>query len=243
MITVVCWKWAAFPGYRSKFEAEHVNVFARMIRRHYSGPHEIVCITDDAAGITEVDRIIPLWDDYADLPSPHDRGGRRRNPSCYRRLKMFEPGAAEWLGRRIVSIDLDVVVTNDLTPLFSRPEPFVAWGDTNPTTHYNGGFLMFTAGARAELWSEFRQDPAAAIRLAQQRRQWGSDQGWISARLGPNEARFRRSDGVLSYRNDVRPAPLSGRLPADARLVFFHGEHDPWGDEAQRLPWVREHWR
>lgn len=243
MITVVCWKWRPFDGYRSKFEAEHVNVFARMVRRHYGGPMRVVCITDDARGVTEVDQVLPLWDDFASIPSPHDRRGVRRNPSCYRRLKMFAADAGEWLGSRIVSIDLDVVVTGDLTPLFERPEPFVAWGDTNPTTYYNGGFLMFDAGARVELWEEFRRDPAGSIRLAQQRRQWGSDQGWISARLGPNEARFTRGDGVLSYRNDVRPPPLSGNLPPDARLVFFHGEHDPWGPEAQGLGWVREHWR
>ncbi len=241
VITVVCWRWKAFPGYRSKFEAEHVNVFARMIRRHYAGPVEIVCITDDPAGITECDRVLPLWNDFADLPSPHDRGPTRRNPSCYRRLKMFSADAGEWLGERIISLDLDLVVTGDLAPLFDRPEDFVAWGDTNPTTFYNGGMILFSAGARPWLWDDFRADPKGAIAHAQRVRQWGSDQGWIGARLGPNEARFKASDGVYSYRNDVKPT--GGRLPADARIVFFHGEFDPWGPEAQALPWVREHWR
>ena len=241
MITVVCWKWRAFAGYRSKFEAEHVNVFARMIRRHYAGEVEIVCITDDPAGITEADRVLKLWDDYADLPSPHDRGPNRRNPSCYRRLKMFAHDADEWLGKRIISLDLDMVVTDDLTPLFERKEDIVLWGDTNPTTHYNGGMILFTAGARPMLWDEFKIDPKAAIARAQRAQQWGSDQGWISARLGGGEARFRPYHGVYSYRNDVRTK--GGALPAGARIVFFHGEHDPWGPEPQKLAWVREHWR
>jgi hypothetical protein len=241
MITVVCWKWEPFPGYRSKFTAEHVNVFAAMVRRHYQGALEIVCITDDPTGIGQgVDRIIPLWPDFGGLASPHDRGPRR-NPSCYRRLKMFAADADQWLGERIISLDLDCVITGDLAPLFERPEPFVAWGDTNPTTFYNGGMILFDAGARACLWDEFQADPKGSIAKAQAARQWGSDQGWIGARLGAGEARFRAADGVFSYRNDVKPK--GGALPAGSRIVFFHGEFDPWGAEAQALPWVREHWR
>lgn len=270
MITVVCWKWQAFPGYRSKFTAEHVNVFARMIRRHYRGPMEIVCVTDDPEGIDRVqthvdvthmatpigrreliaarpesgvDRIIPLWPDFAEIPSPHDLPGRpRRNPSCYRRLKMFEADAARWLGTRVISLDLDMVVTGDLTALFERPEEIVLWGDTNPTTFYNGGMILHTPGTRTCLWEEFRADPKAAIRKAQKARQWGSDQGWIGARLGPDEARFSNRDGVYSYRMDLRPR-RSDLLPPQARIVFFHGEFDPWGEEAQGLAWVRENWR
>jgi hypothetical protein len=240
-ITVVCWKWRSAPGYRSKFEAVHVNTFARMIRRNYDGPMEIVCVTDDHRGIREVDRVVPLWSDFADIPSPHDRGRAPINPSCYRRLKMFSAEARETLGERIMSLDLDMVATGDLTPLFTRPEPIVLWGDTNPTTFYNGGMILHTAGARTQLWEEFKRDPQAAILRAQRARQFGSDQGWIGACLGPKEAKFSAEDGVFSYRNHLKPA--LGRLPAGARIVFFHGQHDPWGPEAQRLPWVREHWR
>lgn len=50
MLRVVTFKWAPAPGYHTKFEAEHVNVMARMVRRFYPPPHEFVCITDDAGG-------------------------------------------------------------------------------------------------------------------------------------------------------------------------------------------------
>lgn len=239
MIDVVCWKWKPAKGYRSTFTAEHVNTFARMIGRHYAKPHRVTCITDDPAGIDAAVRVLPLWDDFADLRSPHDAHTRRPNPSCYRRLKMFAPDAGAWLGERIVSLDLDMVATGDLAPLFDRREPIVLWGDTNPTTHYNGGMILFTAGARPHLWTEF--DPVESPRFATRLRQVGSDQAWISARLGPNEARFKASDGVHSYRNEIRPH--GGRLPTGAKIVMFHGEHDPWGVEPQKLAWVRENWR
>jgi hypothetical protein len=71
---------------------------------------------------------VPLWDDYAQRPEP----ARRKNPSCYRRLRAFAPDIAATFGQRFVSIDLDCVITGDLRPLWNRSEDFVIWGDTNP---------------------------------------------------------------------------------------------------------------
>lgn len=240
--TIVCWKWKPAENYRSKFEACHVNTFARMIRRNVRIPVEVVCITDDAAGITECDRVLPLWNEFAEILSPHPTlRGRSPNPSCYRRLRMFAADAREWLGKRIVSMDLDCVVTGDITGLLTRREPFLAWGDTNPTTYYNGGLVMFDAGAVSEIYDGFRASPKAAIAKAQQLGQWGSDQGWIGACLGPHKPKLGTADGVYSYRLHVKPR--SGHLPSGARLVMFHGLVDPDHSEAQRLPWVREHYR
>lgn len=241
MIDVLCWKWKPAPNYRSRFTAAHVNTLAAMVARNYAGPHRVTCVTDDAEGIDRNVRVLPLWDDFAQLKSPHDAPGRRPNPACYRRLRMFAADAPEWLGRRVLSIDLDVVITGDLAPLVERPEPIVLWGDTSPGTFYNGGMVLFDAGAFAHIWDDFRANPQAQIAKAQKLRQWGSDQGVIGAALGPGRPIFRTTDGVYSYRNHIRKA--HGRLPQGARLVSFHGEFDPWGDEAQRLDWVRENWR
>ena len=60
-------------------------------------------------------------------------------------------------------------------------------------------------------------------------------------RFGVGEARWKRSDGVYSFRNDIQ-SDLR-RLPHDARVVFFHGSVDPWSPYAQlNCPWVREHY-
>lgn len=239
MITVVSWKWRPKPGYRSEFTARAVNVHRAMFERFLPVRHEYVCITDDPTGIDPRVRVIPLWDDLADIPSPH--GGN--NPACYRRLKAFARDAGDWLGKRILSVDLDVVVTGDLRPLVRRPEEFVIWGDTNPTTHYNGGLWLLAAGARPQVWEKF--DQAHSPRAARAAGQFGSDQGWISHCLGPGEARFGRRDGVYSFRNDLngdrgQPKPL----PQDARIVLFHGQLDPWDSAARaRHPWIADYWR
>jgi hypothetical protein len=235
-LTVVCWRWQPMEGYRSTFGPETVNVLRRMVARHYPHPHRFVCVTDDVEGLDPAIDIVPLWNDYADLPSP--AGGK--NPSCYRRLRAFAPDIGDVFGPRFVSLDLDCVIVGDLTPLWDRPEDFVIWGDTNPSTFYNGSMFLMTAGARARVWTEF--NPARSPQLAKAAGHFGSDQGWISYCLGPHEAKWSRADGVYSYRNDLAPNGASN-LPADARITLWHGSVDPWTPNGQRLGWVREHYR
>ena len=230
MISFVCWRWHV-PGYRSTFGPEAVNTLARMVRRHYPARHRFLCVTNDRAGINGEIEIVPDRADFADVGSPH--GGA--NPSCYRRLRMFHPDAARTFGERIVSLDLDAVIVGDLRPLVDRPENFVAWRDPLSPRQYNGSLIILRAGSRPKVWTDF--DPAASPRRALAAGFKGSDQAWISCAL-PDEATVGREDGVLSYRKDVR----GKALPADARIVFAHGAQDPWGDEMQRLEWVREHY-
>jgi hypothetical protein len=131
------------------------------------------------------------------------------------------------------------VITGNLTGIWDRPEDFVMYGDTNRSTHYNGSMLLMTAGARPQVWSEFK--PASSPQEARAKGHYGSDQAWISFILGTGEARWTRKDGVYSFRNDIQPN--CGRLPANAVLVSFHGAHDPWGSYAQQFSWVKENWR
>jgi hypothetical protein len=233
-LTFVCWRWKPNPGYRSQFGPDTVRVLRNMIRRHYSKPHRFVCVTDTPHEIDADIETIQLWKEYGEIPSPHGP----LNPSCYRRLKMFSPEAKALFGPRFVSMDLDVVIVSDLSPLVDRTEEFICWGDTNRTTHYNGSFMMLTAGARPQVWDRF--DPVKSPRLARQAGFFGSDQGWISYCLGPKERKWSKADGVYSWRNDLKPTRAG--LPKDARLVFFHGRDDPW-TAGQTLGWVREHWR
>lgn len=236
-LTIATFKWCPPPGYRSTFGPETVNVLAKMVGRHYARPHRVVCITDDPAGLDPEIAVVPLWSDHAHVPSPH--GGK--NPSCYRRLRTFSPEMVDVLGPRFVVVDLDVVLVGDVAPLWDRPEDFVIWGDTHPTTHYNGSMLLMTAGARRQVWDRFDADTSP--RLAMAAGCFGSDQGWISYCLGGGEARWSCADGVYSYRNHLRPDPVTRKkLPENARIVMFHGRHDPWGEEAQGLSWVRRHY-
>lgn len=235
MLEIVTFKWKPQRHYRSKFGPETVNVLRSMLERHYEKPHRLTCITDDSCGIDSRVRIIPLWDDHSKLRNPSGA----HNPSCYRRLKLFSREAAELIGPRFVVLDLDVVILSDISPIFDRTEDFLIWGDTHPRTWYNGSLWMLTAGSRTKVWEEF--DPVNSPRLAHSAGRFGSDQGWISYCLGPNETKLGKEDGVYSYRVHLKEGT---RVPPDnARIVIFHGKHDPWHPMAQQHQWVRAHYR
>lgn len=234
---MITWLWPAPKGYRSTFGPAQVNTLRRMVARHYAAPHRFCCVTNVPGAYDADVEVVPDRQDFATLHNPHGRN----NPSCYRRLWMFAPEARAVFGERFVSLDLDCVVTGDLASLWNRREDFVAWGDTNPLkgSHYNGSMLLMTAGARPKVWTDFH--PLRSPALAKKAGCFGSDQGWISYCLGPREAKWTKADGVYSYR--VHLASATG-LPANAKIVFFHGHHDPWDADVRRQhPWVREYYQ
>lgn len=234
MLTFVTWLWKSPKAYRSHFTPAHVNTLQAMVARHYPAPHRFCCVTDQTQGLAAEVEVIPPWNDFIAIPSPS--GGR--NPSCYRRLRAFHPDIGATFGDRFVSVDLDVVVTGDLRPLVDRTEPFVIWGDTNPRTFYNGSLFLLEAGARRQVWDTF--DPVRSPAAAKRAGHFGSDQGWISHCLGPKEPTWTTADGVYSYQKHI--GPHGNKLPANARIVIFHGHLDPWMPAAQRFPWVQEHY-
>lgn len=236
MLSVVCWKWKPKPGYRSAFGADSVNTLRNMVAAHYHKPHRFICVTDDPAGIDPAVEVIKLWDDHAQVASPCGA----RQPSCFRRLKAFSKDAEALFGPRFVSIDLDCVITGALAPLWDRTEDFVIWGDTSPKTPYNGSMFLLRAGSRQQVWEQF--NPVSSPARGRALGYFGSDQAWIATCLGPREAKWSRSDGVFSYRNDIKPMP-GHALPDQARIVMFHGKVDPWSAESQQLAWVRHHYR
>ena len=235
----VCWKWRGEGhGFGTVYAADHVNRLRSMLVRHCRGAHELVCITDDPTGIDGDVRIVPLWDDLAKL-------GR-----CWRRLRLFAPEMRELIGPRFVSIDLDCVIVDDVTPLFDRSEPFVIWGPRHRKAPYCGSLWMADAGAHADLWTKFDEvlSPAVCRRFV------GSDQAWIAYYLGADQPTWSGRNGVRSFRLNCVPKLWRDRVermtttvdepPPGTRLVFFHGRYDPSQQAVQRaFPWVQEHWR
>jgi hypothetical protein len=240
MMDFVTFKWRPSPGYRSKFEASTVNTLHSMLGRNFHQPFRLTCITDDPKGISAEVRVLPLWEIHSRLPSPHGIN----YPSCYRRLPLFAEEfngqrVAELIGPRFACMDLDLVILGDVTAMFAEDVDFRIWGDTAKGTPYNGSLWMLRAGARRQVWDQF--DPVESPKKSLAFGYIGSDQGWIGACLGPNERKWSTRDGVYSFRNHIQRNRYL--LPANARVVIFHGAIDPWGEHAQRLSWVRKHYR
>lgn len=238
-LTIIVWKWHA-PGYRTKYNALHVNTMHAMVQRHMEAKHRFICITDDPKDIEC--ETAPLWDDFNGLINPNGS----HLPSCYRRLKIFSTATQEALGikpgSRVVSLDIDAVIVKKLDPILVRKDDFVAWkgiGSFNPVV-YNGSLFMFTAGKVDTLWDDF--DPMESPRLAKNARFFGSDQAWMSYKMTQVHGApgLGVNDGVFSYARDMRRKPLN----QFARIVFFNGKWKPWDPMViEESPWVLDHWK
>lgn len=239
MLSVVWFKYRPHAGYRSTFTSAHVNTAFSGFSRNFKENFNPICITDDAEGLHPDIRPVKIWDDHANIPNPHGD----TQPRCYRRLKLFDPETAKQIGDRFVWLDLDVVYVGDVTPIFTRKEPIVLLPTINPMIPFNGSIVMMNAGARPEVWNTF--DPATSPERNRKAGCHGSDQGQISFCLrDKGEATFKIGpDGEGIYFWGAHLKKFGGMLPMDARLVSFHGKTDPWSPEAQKLRWVRTHYR
>jgi hypothetical protein len=238
-LAVVCWKWKS-AAYRVKYEAVHVNTLARMVARHYPKPHRFFCVTDDPTGLDKNVEVVPIWSEHSRVMNPNGV----HLPSCYRRLKVFSREmSGVFKARRVVSLDLDVIITGDLSPLWDRPEMFVGWRVPSPCRarySFNGSMWMTVPGIYSDIWDQF--DPVKSPAMAKAAQYFGSDQGWMSYFLRDlNLPGWTSVDGVYSYPREVRPF---GRLPNNARVVIFHGGRKPWESSAFKAhPWVSAHYR
>lgn len=234
MLSVVCWLWGGRGLGVRPYRPAHVNVLASMLRRHLRVPHELVCITDQTEGFDDTVRVAPMPAAAADLGKLKTPEGGRF-PSCYRRLWLFSSEARQ-LGQRFLLVDIDVVLTGDITHLVQRDEPFVGWrpragwGNNN---RIGGGLYLMEAGARTDVFEQFRGPASIAKARAAGFR--GSDQAWISYQLRQGVACWPDGSGIYSVR-DLK----NGKLPADARLVQFNGTRKPWD---RSWSWVEEHYR
>lgn len=250
MITVVTHWWRS-SGYHTNFRAEHVNVLRRMVARNYDRPHRFVCVTDeDPKDLDPEIVVVPLgMNDLGLLQNPSTRKG----PSCYRRLRLFAKDAAEVFGgERLVALDLDTVILKSMVPLWDRDDDLVLWRD--PLFHdvrYNGSMMLLRAGSCPDVWEDF--DPGVSPRITRRTGLFGTDQAWISYKLGPGYPTWGRAEGVYSFRlmteqklrRRMYTEPLPERVPPhNARVVFFHGHKNPWDEDVQgKYHWVRENWR
>jgi hypothetical protein len=192
MLSIVTWKWDAgvHPKKGIKYGAHHVNVLAAMLKRHLHTDYEMVCITDDPKGIDDSVRIVPLWHGFS------------KYKGCFGRLRIFAPEMREIIGPRFVSMDLDVVVLDDITPLFDREEDFIIWGEHFRKAPYCGSFLMMDAGCRSKVWDRF--DPGKYPPNINGRWPYGTDQDHICRCLYPEEAMWTAADGVYNFNYVIR---------------------------------------
>ena len=243
-VNVVCMKWGTAYG------ADYVNRLQSMVARHLQRPHRFVCFTDDPTGIVPDVETTPLppiavAPEYAMLP--------------WRKIGLFNRELADLTGPALF-LDLDLVVTGDLDPFFDfEPGRFcIIHNWTEPWRRIgNSSVYRFEVGKDAHVLDRFHSRP---------------HQHWIdtyrnSQTFLSNSVRdmaFWPASWCVSFKRHCLPlGPLAwikpARLPADARVVVFHGRPNPsdvlagrwpdprpWRQPFKRLrppAWLAEHWR
>src|SRR3972149_1020268 len=114
---IVMWKWMQ-PGFIHTYRAKHVNAMVTGLRVRGAvddAVGRLVLVTDAGGdGIDPSVDVRPLW---ADLRGLWNASGKHL-PSCYRRLKLFDPATQAGLGikpgDRVCSIDLAAAAVGGL---------------------------------------------------------------------------------------------------------------------------------
>lgn len=220
-----------------KYTKEHVRRLGDGLRRHLRIPFDFVLITDRpeawaVPGSRDPQRVIRLWDEMRDAKL------------CGVRLRCFGPSMESIIGRRFAWIDLDMVITGDVTPIFRRTEDFIALATPQGPLAYNGSLVMMDAGARPLVYSRWNMADYHRLGLeyaAKHRMSNGtvSDEGWMTIQLGTREATVGVPEGIHYYKKLA-----GGKLPKDARMVVMNGRRfDPSFPHLQKQsPWIAEHW-
>lgn len=235
-LSVVSWKWKPAQG-DSVFSAVHVNALRAALDRHLHLEHRLFCVTDDPRGLDGDVRVVQMPMMFA------------QTPRCRRRMQQFDREFSAQFGPRMLAMDLDLVIVDDITPIVSRPEPLVCLR-IDYAQVYSGSFLLMNTGVLHGLWERFRGDPEGYPKQAWPRG-IGSDQAmlnhYLAKRLMP-VPHWTSRDGFVTFFGEgyerfehLGVGPGKPTLPKGARIVVL-GSADLDALSDPRFTWAREHW-
>ena len=240
-LTVVCMLWSDpnVPGKDYTLGNEHVRVLKSMVARHLHLPHRFVCLSEEIKAGAKWPFGLSPGVEYAPLDHRTHRPQTR-----FAKLQLFRKDIGRLLGERILYLDLDAVIVDDITPLVDRTEDLVLW--RNPRfdegltpSRYNTSMILLTAGVRPDLYDDFDEDAYAEFETLTPK--GGTDQRWVSDRVSPRNPYWQGYDGVYGA-GGLGPPPTT--LPGNARIVFTPGNREPSQPHFQeKHPWAQEHYK
>jgi hypothetical protein len=213
------------------FRHDHVHILKSMIARHLTLPYRFLCVTDDK--IDGVDTVPLDW--------------RKHVPgTVFIRLMQHRPDIKDVFGQdieRILSLDLDVVITGNIDHIVNRDNDFTIWANPNfpapGRAFFQSSVQCFKPGARSCLWTDF--DPNETVKFTNWRF-GGKEQAWISERLEWTEATFTAEDGIYGA-GRLGSKGVGSELPENACIVSFPGAREPSQPQTQsEHKWIKDHY-
>ncbi|RYG69445.1 glycosyltransferase [bacterium] len=241
-VNVVCIKWG------TRYNGPYVNTLASMVARHLKRPHRFICFTDDASGFSSRVEAKPLpMDSLSNLSAS-------KFESAWNKLGIFSNPLFDLTGPTLF-LDLDIVIVADIDPFFEhKPGKFIIIRDFRDGHKGigNSSVFRFEANQHVDVLLNYVQN-AVEIKA-----KYGNEQNYLSSFLMAKDALdYWPEEWCRSFKRDcLPPTPLNwfqaAKLPADARVVVFHGTPNP--ADALRgmrskmrlvrpVSWVKQHWR
>jgi hypothetical protein len=202
----------------------YVEKLRNMVSRHLTIPYNFYCLTDDNHEIPGVLSIV----------QPH--GGYKKG--WWHKVHMFDPQLP--ISGRILYMDLDVIVHNNIDKLFlNYQNEFLGIRDFNRKFNHkwqnlNSSVMSWTKGDHAYLYSDFIKD-----KTTMQRMPGDQDYIWKKAK---KDIRFWPDDWIQSYKWEIRSkedltvnhgkrkfreAKHDVQINPNCSISVFHGDPKP----------------
>jgi len=222
----------------TKYSARYVNTLYNMVSRNCTLPFEFVCLTDDASGLEENIKTVPL---------PRQFRGWWAKPYMFSN-KLGLKGT-------ILYMDLDVVISGNIDKLFTYHEK--DWCVIRDFTRklrpgwkkYNSSVIRFKYNQLDHLWQDFEKNQNFY------ERKFHGDQDWLYHVASPKPTLWP-DEWIQSWKWEIRkskqfaPGGTRGNRrfkeiehvepPPECSITVFHGDPNP---ELVEDPWVLNNWR
>lgn len=178
----------------------------------------LVCVPGGIYNYNHVLRLASQINKYMSIPYQFHVIWESDKPGWWAKIDLFEPGRFHG---RMLYLDLDINIVNDLEPLTSMIEPFIAIKDFQHPMTINSSVMVWDAGYADHIYTDFEPSVMEKYR---------GDQNWINNRI-PNATRFPEK-WCLSYKKDIQGLPpyddVVEEAIKDTKVIVYHGDPKPW---------------
>ena len=225
-VTIACCLWNEWP--EAGWEGEYVARLARGVERNLKIPYRFVCLTDEPEKVPSEIETIPL--------KPLSRKG------CLPKIMVYNP--ENGFKGRVLLLDLDNVITGDLTEIASYSGPLAVRANFQKfdrgKVEPDGDIIGFRAGfpQATKLWENFSNNP---IKAANDTR--GRERFFIRSVVKPKVWQGILGPlAILSYKNHFSKGQT---LSKETCIVSFHDGGTVGGafrPHKLGIPWLKTHW-
>ncbi|MEQ5870488.1 glycosyl transferase [Sagittula sp. NFXS13] len=249
-VNIMCIKWGTLFG------PEYVNRLYSGVRRNMSRPIRFFCMTEHDEGLHPEIEVLDLpVEPYAEPMAAALKVANRQG--AMRKTSLFRRDLVPDLKGPVLGFDLDVVITGNLDDIHDLAPGAIAmrhdWVEKRkgrPTGH--GSVFRFDPSQHGFLYDDLAADTYKVVENAR-----GSEQRYTSHKAMENDCfTYIPEQWVVSFKYDCNPFPGNWlrppHLPADARVVCFHGRPkmpdavEGWNGSLIRhskpCGWLQDHW-